>query len=328
MKTLYLSRQGSRASLRGEQVRIECQGQLLQEVQLPLLEQILVFGQVQLTTPLIRSCLQRNIPIAYLSRLGWCYGRAIAIERGYRHLSRYQQELAFADRLLAAKAIVRSKLRNSRTLLLRQDQRHQIAAAAESAEQINHRLLQVEGVTDLDQLRGLEGAAAAAYFSGFSACLQRSGFRFPRRSKRPPQDPSNALLSFGYQVIWNHLLTLVELYGLDPYQGCLHENSERHAALVSDLVESFRSPVVDSIVLELVNRNQVDSQEHFEERSGGCFLNEVGRRLFLQAFLARMEEPAGRQSLQPRWDLLNQQVKDYRKFIYQPVQGFEPYRIR
>ncbi|WP_338442559.1 CRISPR-associated endonuclease Cas1 [Synechococcus elongatus IITB4] len=328
MKTLYLSRQGSRASLRGEQVRIEYQGQLLQEVQLPLLEQILVFGQVQLTTPLIRSCLQRNVPIAYLSRLGWCYGRAIAIERGYRHLSRYQQELGFAERLQAAKAIVRSKLRNSRKLLLRQDQRHRIAAAAESAEQINYRLLQVEGATDLDQLRGLEGAAAAAYFAGFSACLSRSGFRFVRRSKRPPHDPSNALLSFGYQVIWNHLLTLVELHGLDPYQGCLHEGSERHAALVSDLVESFRAPLIDAVVLELVNRSQVDPQEHFEERNGGCFLNEGGRRVFLQALLTRMEEPASRSEAQPRWDLLNQQVKEYRKFVYQPVQGFEPYRIR
>ena len=92
-------------------------------MQLPLLEQVLVFGKSQLTTQVIRACLWRNIPIVYLSRMGYCYGRIIAIEQGYRQLSRYQQDLSGLERLLAAQAIVQAKLLNSRVLLQRQQRR-------------------------------------------------------------------------------------------------------------------------------------------------------------------------------------------------------------
>ena len=123
MRTLYLSQQGCYVSLNQEVLRVKQGQEILQEVQLPLLEQVLVFGKSQLTTQVIRACLWRNIPIVYLSRMGYCYGRIIAIERGYRQLSRYQQDLSGLERLLAAQAIVQAKLLNSRVLLQRQQRR-------------------------------------------------------------------------------------------------------------------------------------------------------------------------------------------------------------
>jgi CRISPR-associated protein Cas1 len=135
------------------------------------------------------------------------------------------------------------------------------------------------------------------------------------------------MLSFGYQLLWNHLLSLIELQGLDPYFGCLHEGNHQRAALASDLIEEFRAPMIDSLVLYLVNRSLLDAERDFEFRDGGCFLNESGRKRFLRSFVQRMEEPIGADN-QPRWHLLTRQVKTYKQFVYQPSQPYVPYLIR
>ena len=328
MRTLYLSLQGCYLSLDQEQLIIQRQKVEIQRVQLPLTDQILVFGNSQITTPAIRACLQRDIPIAYLSRLGYCYGRTLSIERGYRQLARYQQELTAIDRLIVARKIVQAKIHNCRTLLLRQQRNNSILELGKSIEQLQHLSIQVLQVEAIERLMGMEGIAAAIYFEAFGRCLQNPDFTFIARSRRPPGNPVNAMLSFGYQVIWNHLLTLVELQGLDPYSGCLHQTSDRHAALVSDQIEEFRTPIVDSLVLYLTNRHSIDAAADFEYRDGGCFLNESGRKKYLAAFLQRMSEPIPTADNQPRWDLINRQVKKFKQFVYQPTYSYEPYLIR
>jgi CRISP-associated protein Cas1 len=138
------------------------------------------------------------------------------------------------------------------------------------------------------------------------------------------------MLSFGYQVLWNHLLALIELQQLDPYQACLHQGSERHAALASDLIEEFRAPIVDSLVLYLINRRMINADEDFSYYNGGCYLNDTGRKKYLEAFLQRMEDQVQTNSAeqQPRWDLLTQQVKLFKQFVYQPSSIYRPYLIR
>ncbi len=307
------------------------QGQTtLDEVQLPLLEQILIFGKSQVTTQLIRACLWRDIPIAYLSRMGYCYGRILPIARGYRQLSRYQQQLEFVERLVIARTIVQAKLKNSRVLLLRQQRRKASTTIDLALQSLEHLIHQAGQADTTERLMGLEGAGAASYYAAFGDCLTGTGFVFMARSRRPPGNPVNAMLSFGYQVLWNHLLVLIELQGLDPYQACLHQGSERHAALASDLVEEFRAPIVDSLVLYLVNRGVVNVEQDFEYHEGGCYLNDSGRKKVLRAFLQRMEELLQTESgeQQPRWDTLNQQVKAYKNYVYDPARLYRPYLIR
>lgn len=330
MRTLYISQQGCYVALQQETLLVKQNDAVLQQVQLPLIEQVLVFGQSQLTTQAIRACLWRDIPIAYLSRMGYCYGRLLSIERGYRQLARYQQTLEGVQRLVVARRIVQAKLHNSRVLLLRQQRRQGSSDLALVVDTLQHLADQAGQADSVDRLMGLEGTAAAAYFEGFGQCLRQPDFAFVARSRRPPGNPVNAMLSFGYQVLWNHLLSLIELQGLDPYYGCLHEGSYRHAALASDLVEEFRAPIVDSLVLWLVNSRVVDATADFEARNGGCYLSGSGRRKYLRAFLQRMEETlqADGPDPQPRWDLLNRQVKAYKQFVYSPVEGYTPYRIR
>ncbi|MEB3283280.1 MAG: CRISPR-associated endonuclease Cas1 [Lyngbya sp.] len=181
-----------------------------------------------------------------------------------------------------------------------------------------------------ERLMGIEGAGAAAYFKAFGVSISNSEFVFTERSKRPPGNPTNALLSFGYQVLWNHIYSLIELQGLDPYFGCLHQASERHPALASDLIEEFRAPIVDSLVLWLINCKVINAEIDFEYRNGGCYLNNSGRTKYLKAFVQRMEEKlkTSTGNKQPRWDTVNQQIKLFKKFVYSPVDGYQPYLIR
>jgi CRISPR-associated protein Cas1 len=322
MRTLYVSRQGCYITLKGETLIVKQGETIYGEVQLPLLEQILIFGKSQLTTQVIRTCLWRNIPIAYLSRMGYCYGRLMPIERGYRQLTRYQQNLTVTERFLVARKIVQAKLKNSRTFLMRQ-QRRKPSTSADIAIKSLEVLLQKVGESEtIERLMGLEGAGAAQYFSAFGECLNHPDFVFLARSRRPPGNPVNAMLSFGYQILWNHLLTLIELQGLDPYYACLHQGTERHAALASDLIEEFRVPIIDSLVLWLINSKVMDVQTDFE--------NNYGRPKYIKYFLQRLEEEVQNAKLekQPRWDLMTQQIKSFKEFVYQPSHLYNPYQIR
>jgi CRISPR-associated protein Cas1 len=325
MRTLYVSQQGCYVALAQETLVVK-QGETVHAtVQLPLLEQILIFGKSQVTTQVIRTCLWRDIPIAYLSRMGYCYGRVMPIERGYRQLSRYQQQLSPVERLVTASAIVQAKLKNSRVLLRRQRKRRESQLLERVLQSLDYLGIQAATAESIERLMGFEGAGAAQYFSAMGECLSNPEFVFTARTRRPPGNPVNAMLSFGYQILWNHLLALIELQGLDPYQACLHQGTERHAALASDLIEEFRAPLVDSLVMYLINRKLVDAQKDFVYHNGGCYLNDAGRSKYLRAFVQRMEEVAWDVGERPRWDLLNQQVKAYKQFVYNPAQFYQPY---
>ncbi|BAZ46097.1 hypothetical protein NIES4102_31250 [Chondrocystis sp. NIES-4102] len=329
MKSLYVSQQGCHISLDKETLIVRYRQDIVNSIKIPLLEQILIFGKSQITTQAIRACIWQNIPIVYLSRMGYCYGRVLPLERGYRQLSRYQQQLAHGEKLTVAREIILAKLKNSRVLLQRQQRKQQTPVLSQSLLDLNHLITKIKQVKDIDQLMGLEGAGAACYFSAYGETITNSDFIFIGRSRRPPANPVNAMLSFGYQILWNHLLALIEVQQLDPYQACLHQGNYRHAALASDLIEEFRAPIVDSLVLYLINRRIINSVNDFIYHNGGCYLNDLGRRKYLQAFIQRMEtEIKTDGGNQPRWDLLTQQVKLFKQFVYQPCQLYQPYLIR
>ena len=330
MRSLYVSGQNCYVTVQQEALVIKQGKDVCYEVQLPLLEQVLIFGSSQITTQAIRACLWQDIPIAYLSRMGYCYGRILPITRGYRQLSRYQQELSPVDKLLAARAIVRGKLKNSRVLLRRQKKRLNSELLDKTLSSLDYLAEEASKADSWQKLMGFEGAGAAQYFSAFGECLTNPDFVFTGRSRRPPGNPVNAMLSFGYQVLWNHLLALIELQGLDPYYACLHQAHDGHAALASDLIEEMRAPIVDSLVFYLVNRSVMDIKNDFAYRDGGCFLNDSGRKKFLNSFLIRMSEEiqTSSEEKQPRWDILTTQVKAFKKFVYTPTQVYQPYQIR
>lgn len=322
MRTLYLLRPHGTAGIDGEQLVVSSGEQELDRMSLPLLDQILVLGHLQLTTQLIRACLRRGIPIVYLTSGGQCLGRLQPLEGGYRHRARRQAELPAAQRLSVARRLVAGKIANSRVVLQRFTRR----GGRPTVESSLRRLAQLQALTAKapcsNHLRGLEGAAAALYFRSFGNLLEGDGFGFAIRSRRPPGTPFDALCGFGYGVLWNALLLRVELRGLDPYVGVLHVGSARHAALVSDLIEPLRTYLVDPFHGQLIRSGQLRAEEHFEPNAGGVYLSETGRRLWLQAWSAFMAEPIilcdGNTG--PRWEVLDQLVQSFARFVDDPEQ--------
>lgn len=324
MRSLYLLQAFGQAGLEGEQVVIRQAGELLQRVRLPLLDQILVVGNVQLSTPLLRACLQRQVAVAYLSRSGWCHGRLVPVDRGYRHRSRHQLALGEGDRLLAARQLVAGKVANGRVLLLRLTRRDRRSLVTETLERLDWHVNQIRNATNLERLRGLEGNAASDYFQALGLLLMSDGFPFLGRHRRPPTTRFDAVCGFGYSVIWNAMYSLCELHSLDPYEGVLHVGSARHAALVSDLIEPLRTLLVDPFNVWLIRTRQLQANgDHFEARDGGLFLSDQGRRLWLNRWAKYMSEMVticeGVRG--PRWDILDRLVRSYVQFVYQPVEG-------
>lgn len=331
MQSLYVSTQGCYLSLKKETLLLKKNDEILVKSRLPLLENILIFGNTQVTTQAAKACLKRKIPIAYLSRSGRCYGRLLPIERRYPRNLQQQYRLDEPARLRCAQQLVCAKISNSRTLLMRQKRRLKTTTLTPAISQLATLKQKVDTASTTEQLMGIEGAAAAAYFPAFGQCISNENFSFTKRTRRPPQDPVNALLSFGYQILWNHLLAVIDLCGLDPYHGCLHQNNDRHAVLASDLIEQFRAPLIDSLVLYLINRNMVCPQNSFTyiAEESACYLNTAGRRTLLKAFLARMEETIPMPlPNQPRWLLISRQVKEFIRYAYKPNYDYQAYLIQ
>ena len=170
--------------------------------------------------------------------------------------------------LAISKSIVSGKLKNMETLLKRQKgQTHQIVQALHTMKRA---LVDLCNATNLDAVRGYEGSCAAMYYKAFSSILPE-GFCFETRSRQPPADKTNVLLSLGYTLLYNTFYAMVNIVGLDPYQGFFHQTHHGHAALASDLMEEFRSIIVDSVVLLVVNKGEITRRD-FSEKGGRILL--------------------------------------------------------
>jgi CRISPR-associated protein Cas1 len=323
MRTVYLMRPYGTARLDGEQLVVHQRAEEIERVGLPQVDQILVMGNVQLSTPLLRSCLQRRIPVVFVNPHGWCQGRLHPLDVTYRHRSRYQVQLGEGERLIAARRLISSKISNGRVLLLRLTRRERPAEVAASIERLRWHLDQASKANGPDRLRGIEGNAAAEYFGALGVLLAGDGFPFLGRHRRPPTTGFDAVCGFGYALLWNSLMTHIELQGLDPYEGVLHAGSPRHAALVSDLIEPLRTLLVDPFNVWMIRTKRLQADRDFDAHDGGVFLSEEGRRIWLKCWGQYMAErvtlASGRRG--PRWELLDQVVRAFVRYVYDPADG-------
>jgi CRISPR-associated protein Cas1 len=255
----------------------------------------------------------------------------------------------YAHRVALAARFVRGKLHNQRTLLLRSNRalaNHDgDAPVAERARQIGALIGEVErlpieadGPPDprypqaesaLGSLHGFEGAGAAAFFAAFRFLL-RQELGFDGRHRRPPTDPVNVLLSFGYTLLMNQVMSAVQVVGFDPYIGYLHSEGYGKPALALDLMEEMRTPIVDSVVLTVINKNILRA-DHFEEVLGVQRLTPGGRKLFLQQFEQRLnteiEHPVFKTKATYR-RCLELQARLLAKFVLGEIPEYRPFQIR
>ena len=243
-------------------------------------------------------CAERQVGLSFLSEHGRFLARVEGETKGNVLLRREQYRMADSDTSATelARGFLIGKLGNARQLLLRGSRECSDPARTEDLDRIvgylARQLKEVEKKEGLDGLRGLEGDAARSYFSVFPLLIlsDAPAFEFRERSRRPPLDPVNALLSFLYTLLTHDVRGAIESVGLDSFVGFLHRDRPGRAGLALDLMEELRPFVVDRLALSLINRKQI-REEHFRRaETGAVYLNDDGRKVVLTAYQGKKQE--------------------------------------
>lgn len=278
MSTLYLLEQGSKLCKESKRLIVEKDDKVLLEVPDFKIDRVLIFGNVQITTQAMAFLLESGIETSFFSVYGKLRGRLQPIESKNIYIRMAQYERYYDDefKLNFAKTIVDGKIKNSIALLDRYQRNHPEINFSDYIEKLNQSITSLKSKTQVSTVLGVEGYSSALYFEAFSKMI-RSDLKFEGRQRRPPKDPVNSLLSLGYTLITNELLSLISGFGLDPYIGYLHQIDYGRPSLALDLVEQFRLPIIDRLTLGLVNK-EILNEDDFEEKNEGLYLKEKSRK--------------------------------------------------
>ena len=322
MHTLAVTEQGTHVHVEGDRLILHREEKAVHQVRLGELHQVLLLGRVEISSAAIAALARRGIDLVFLSRHGRFRGRLIAAPSGNVQLRLNQFERrrddSFCVRL--AQALVAAKITHQRQILLRAQRRLKDAELADILGRLRILVDKCRRQKALDPLRGVEGTAAALYFGQFGKLLRVTNFSFTGRNRRPPRDPVNACLSFGYAVLASTIETELLRCGLDPMVGFFHQPAHGRSSLTLDLLEEYR-PFVDGLVLRLINRRQLsplDFDRHGPEdlveilaqspaddvedpdpatapgppdaNAEAVFLSQVGRKVFLAEFYRRLRQ--------------------------------------
>ncbi len=349
MTTVYVREQGAQVHRRGERVVITKEGQTLEEFPMGQVEQLVLMGNVQMTTQLMATLVQRDVDVVFLSTYGKYRFRPEG--DGSRHVQLRQQQLAVlsagALALPTARAIVDAKIHNQRVILQRQVKR--LTTGNDSPDTVYLRdrglfetslrgMLQMQQMAqqanNLDTLRGYEGKAAAFYFGAVRALLD-SQWGFHRRDYYPPPDPFNALLSFAYSLLLKDIRAAISVIGLDVYMGFFHEVQPGRPSLALDLMEEWRPLIADALALELVNRGSLLPETFTRSNNPRrpVELGDAGVARVLQGYGSRLESrlyhplagPGGETSFQ---QALLLQARRIARVIAGKDTGYEPIRAK
>jgi CRISP-associated protein Cas1 len=306
--TLYLTTQNSYVSRDHLNLKIEVDRQVKLSVPIHHLESVCIFGQVALSAPALQLCWEQGVPVNYFSENGYLLGRWEGVPNTSVGLRRAQYRAADNPRssTMIARQCVAGKLQNSRQSLLRSaresNSANESAQLQESAAEIGRLLGAMQhasnrneangGESTVDQIRGYEGQAASIYFEVFSLHLrqQNEDFNFTTRSRRPPRDPINCLLSFLYALLRHDCIAALTATGLDPFVGYLHTERPNRPALALDLMEEFRPLLADRLAITLINRKQITLSDFVEREGGAVEFTTSGRKAVITAYQTRKQE--------------------------------------
>ena len=336
---LYVDEQGCAIKKTGKRLLVVKENDVLRDIPLIHLGQVVISGNVNLTTPAMQTLLHEGIPVVFLSAYGRYHGALTPQVSRNSLLRTAQHRVAINEtRCLAlSKAFVHGKLVNMRTMLQRRKwQSPDSADAALEPLIANIKSIQVmekriHMATELPELLGIEGNASAAYFSAFNFMLKsKMGFDFQRRSRRPPADATNALLSFAYSMLTADLISAVQTVGLDPYIGFFHQLKYGKPCLALDLMEEFRPILADSVVITLINNRRIKPTD-FTQSHGGWYLKDNSRKVFYAAYETRKNEtithPVFKYKLTFR-RAMELQVRLLAKYLTGEIETYTPLTIR
>jgi CRISPR-associated endonuclease Cas1 len=302
MPSLYLRTPGAKATLVSSHLRVEIPpskellaespdaSSIFRNIPLHDIERAFIDENASLSTPALCELLRRQIPVCFTSgRSGRILGHALVPSgRAATRLAHYKRTLEPGFVLAVACALVDAKIANSRRVLQRLAANREDADCSRVNTLLENDRRNALDASNLDILRGHEGTAAGRYFEALARFFPET-CPFEHRSRRPPHNPANAILSYGYSLLSGELQTALHTTGLDPALGFLHDPDDTRPSLALDLAEPFRAPVVDGLALDLLNHKILRPNDHFEQRDGGCFLNREGRNLFIAHYERRLE---------------------------------------
>ena len=298
LNTLYVTTQGAYLARDGETVAVRVEHETRLRVPLHTLGGIVCFGQVSCSPPLMQLCAERGVKISFLSENGRFWARVEGPVSGNVLLRRQQYRWADDQGQSAeiARAVVLAKVANQRVVLLRALRDHpEMAASAEvkaAGDELGRILSMLQESHLLDSVRGMEGDAAHRYFAVFDHLIvsQKGAFFFRERSRRPPLDNMNALLSFLYTLLVHDVRSALETVGLDPAVGFLHRDRPGRPSLALDLMEELRPVLADRLALSLVNRQQVKGKGFKTTETGAVVMDDETRKEVLVAYQKRKQE--------------------------------------
>ena len=295
LNTLYVTTQGAYLSKEGETVLVRVEQERRLQIPIHTLTGIVCFGQVSCSPPLMGFCAENQVAVSFLTENGKFLARIQGPVNGNVLLRREQYRRADDEggSNAIARAAVQAKLANCRTVLLRAARENGgHSAMKEAAGRLSRNIEMLERTEWVDETRGVEGDGARTYFSVFDHLITSSKehFYFRERSRRPPLDNVNALLSFLYTLLVHDIVGALECVGLDPAVGFLHRDRPGRPGLALDLMEELRPVLADRVALSLINRKQVNEDGFSRSESGGVVMEDSTRKEVLLAWQKRKQE--------------------------------------
>ncbi len=289
-RPLYVTEQGAYIKKSQQRVEITKDKDVLASLRMIDISQLCIFGNAQISTQLVRELFNQEIPICWFSYGGWFSGIAEGLPSKHVELRRRQFAVSGQGGLGVARRMIEGKIRNSRTLLMRNARQRPERVIG----QLKGLAVRASEVESIESLLGVEGAAARLYFGAFTSMLRDDRslpgmtFDFNGRNRRPPLDPVNCLLSYLYSLLVKDCTTTVLAVGFDPYVGFLHQPRYGRPALALDLAEELRPLVAESVAINLINNGEVKASD-FVVRAMGVTLTQAGRKAVLGAYERRLD---------------------------------------
>lgn len=343
-ESIYIIEPGSYLRREGLALKVVKDGQTVESIPADGLQRLILIGHVSLSGAVLDYLIQNRVETVFMSPTGRFRARLVPDE--HKHVAlRKAQYLKLSDPNIALKtaaAIVKGKAANTVQMLIRRAAEYGTDELRIAAARIRPMMLSAEKAGDLGVLRGMEGAVARVYYSVFSHLIRNPDFAFNGRSRRPPLDPINALLSFAYTLVTNEVLSAVKSVGLDPYLGSLHEEAYGRPSLACDLAEEYRCFIADRLVLGLVNRKMIGTDDFIcRGKQPAEFTDEeemAQRRpvemkpVVCRAFVKSYEEVMQRSVFYPplgkkltyRWLIMNQ-VRRFAASLEDVDKNYEPF---
>jgi len=337
LNTLYVTVDEAYVRLEGETLVVMVEKEKRLQAPLHHLGQIVCFGNVRMSPALMARNAEDGRSVVWLNRFGRFMARVEGAVNGNILLRQAQFRAADAPdvTLEIARSIVAGKIRNSRKNLLRsgRDSKddQEKSSLSRAADQLAVNLRNLEYADNLDSVRGLEGDAAHVYFGCINLMIRpsaRKDFEYTSRSRRPPKDRINALLSFLYALLTNDCKSALEAVGLDSQLGFLHAVRPGRHALALDILEEFRAVLADRLAITLINRGQLKAGDFDENEGGSVLLNDKGRKKVLTAYQERKQETLLHPTLEQPVEiglLPLVQARILARYLRQDIECYMPY---